>query len=85
MLEDSMHVAISKLELPKPGKKVNKLIHRSAKKLALVYAELLKKEEKRRRKAEKLLHKSVYDDGQMEDRKQERMEVTSNLTSLGNT
>lgn len=48
-----MHVAIGSLELPKPTKKVNKLLDRSAKKLASEFARILKKESRKAEKAEK--------------------------------
>jgi hypothetical protein len=53
LINDSMRDAIGRLELPEPSKKVKKLLYRNAKKLASVYADMLKREEKKKRKAEK--------------------------------
>lgn len=55
LINDSMRDAIGRLELPEPSKKVKKLLNRNAKKLASVYADILKREEKKKRKAEKLV------------------------------
>jgi hypothetical protein len=53
LLTDSMSVAISNLELPKPTKKVKKLLDRSAKKLASAFAHILKKENRKAKKADR--------------------------------
>jgi hypothetical protein len=55
LLNDSMREAISRLELPAPSKKVKKLIVKSSKALAAEFADLLKKEQKKIKKAEKSL------------------------------
>ena len=51
LINDSMREAISSLELPQPTKKIKKLIDRNSKKIASIYADLLRREEKRKRKA----------------------------------
>jgi hypothetical protein len=48
-----MNVAIGSLELPKPTKKVKKLLDRSAKKLASEFASILKKENRKAKKSER--------------------------------
>jgi hypothetical protein len=53
LLNDSMNVAIGNLELPKPSKKVKKLLDRSSKKLASEFKRILKKENSKSKKAEK--------------------------------
>lgn len=53
LLSDSMNVAIGNLELPKPSKKVKKLLDRSSKKLASEFKRILKKENSKSKKAEK--------------------------------
>jgi hypothetical protein len=55
LLNDSMRDAIGNLELPKPSKKVKKLIDRSSKKLALEFVQILKKESRKAKKSEKAL------------------------------
>jgi hypothetical protein len=55
LLNDSLRDAIGSLELPQPTKKLEKLIARSSKKIATGYADVLKKEHKKAKKAEKSL------------------------------
>jgi hypothetical protein len=53
LINDSLQEAIGRLSLPGPTKKVKKLIYRNAKKLAIVYTDMMKREEKKKRKLEK--------------------------------
>jgi hypothetical protein len=53
LLNDSMNVAIGNLELPKPSKKVKKLLDRSSKKLASEFKRILKKENSKSKKLDK--------------------------------
>lgn len=53
LLSDSMRTAISHLELPKPTKKVEKLLDKSSKKLASEFVHILKKQDRKTRKSEK--------------------------------
>ncbi len=53
LLSDSMNTAIGNLELPKPTKKVKKLLDRSSKKLASEFVRIMKKEHSKSKKAEK--------------------------------
>jgi hypothetical protein len=55
LLNDSMRDAIGHLELPKPTKKVQKLIDKSSKRLASEFALILKKQNRKEKKAEKAL------------------------------
>jgi hypothetical protein len=55
LLNDSIGEAITKLELPLPTKKVKKLIYKSSSKIAVEFAGILKKQNKRALKAEKSL------------------------------
>ena len=50
LINDSMQEALGNLELPKPSKKVKKLMHRSARKIASIYADILKREDKKKKK-----------------------------------
>lgn len=47
LLKDSLQQSIGHLELPKPNKKVKKIIDRTTKKMAIEFSHLLKKEFKR--------------------------------------
>ena len=47
LLKDTVEQSIVHLELPEPNKKVKRLINRTAKKMAVEYSHLLKKEFKR--------------------------------------
>jgi hypothetical protein len=49
LINDSMRETISRLELPKPSKKVKKLIDKSSRKLASEFASILKKENKKKK------------------------------------
>ncbi|NOT76764.1 MAG: hypothetical protein HOP08_17700 [Cyclobacteriaceae bacterium] len=49
LLKDSLQESIGHLELPKPNKKVKRIIDRTTKKMALEFSYLLKKEFKRSR------------------------------------
>ena len=53
LLKDSLQQSIGHLELPKPNKKVKKLIDRTTKKMAVEFSYLLKKEFKRSNPKEK--------------------------------
>lgn len=68
LINESMREAISSLQLPEPSSKVKKLLERSSKKLAGAYSDLLKKEEKRKKKAEKMLKSAVNGDGKIKKR-----------------
>jgi hypothetical protein len=59
LINDSMRSAIGHLELPEPSKKVKKLLDRNAKKLASVYADMLKREHRKKMKAEKFMEAAV--------------------------
>ena len=63
LINDSMRDAIGRLELPEPSKKVKKLLYRNAKKLASVYADMLKRDEKKKKKAEKKIEGEVKKPG----------------------
>jgi hypothetical protein len=52
LLNDSMSVAIGNLELPKPSKKVKRLLDRSSKKLASEFVRIMKKAETKSKKAD---------------------------------
>ncbi|MDZ4715199.1 MAG: hypothetical protein SH819_06980 [Cytophagales bacterium] len=47
LLKDSVEQSIISLELPKPNKKVKKVINRAARRMAVEFSSLLKKEFKR--------------------------------------
>ena len=55
LIADSMKEAIGTLELPKPTKKVNKLLQRNSKKLASLFADMIRRENKKKKKAEKFM------------------------------
>lgn len=53
LLSDSLREAIGNLELPKPTKRVNKLLDKSSKKLASEFVHILKKSTRKAKKEEK--------------------------------
>ena len=74
LIEDSMKEAIGTLELPKPTKKVNKLLQRNSKKLASLFADMIRRENKKKKKAEKFME----DGGKVKskkDRKQKEVKL----------
>jgi hypothetical protein len=60
LIQETIKDSIKKLDLPAPTKKVSKLVDRNSKKLAAVYAEILKKEDKKKKKAEKFLNEAIH-------------------------
>jgi predicted ATPase len=59
LINDSMQEALSSLELPQPGKKAKKLLRNNSRKLASIFANVMKREEKKKRKAAKFMEKAV--------------------------
>jgi hypothetical protein len=68
LLKDSIQQTIGHLELPKPNKKVKKILNRTSKKMAVEFSNLLKKEFKRslpkkvkevKEKASEIVHAAV--------------------------
>lgn len=59
LINDSLQEALAKLELPEPSKKVKKLLHRNSKKLATLFAHSMKRDDRRKRKAEKFMEDAV--------------------------
>jgi hypothetical protein len=72
LISESMQEALRSLELPEPGKKVKKLLDRNAKRLANVYAHILKRENKKKKKAEKFMEDAVGKKKQKKTSKPER-------------
>jgi hypothetical protein len=59
LISDSMRDAIGRLELPQSSKKVKKILEKNSKKLASVFADMMKREERKKKKAEKFLEEAV--------------------------
>lgn len=59
LIGNTMQEAIAKLELPEPGKKVKKLLGRNAKKIAKLFAQSMKRDNKKKEKAAKFLESAV--------------------------
>lgn len=70
-----MNVAIGNLALPKPTRKVKKLIDRSAKKLAYEFSRILKKEDRKAKKEESLRNSHVQKG--KKNKKQKKAELKS--------
>ena len=69
VIEDSMQEALKALELPEPGKKVKKVLHRDSKKLATLFANVIKREDKKKKKAAKFLDSAVKGKAKKKDKK----------------
>lgn len=59
LIEGSLQDALKTLELPEPGKKAKKVLHRNSRKLASIFSDVIKQENKKKRKAEKLMETAV--------------------------
>ena len=59
LIEGYMQDVMKTLALPEPDKKVKKVLHRNSKKLAVIFSEAIKHEEKKKRKATKSLESAV--------------------------
>ena len=59
VIEDSMQEALKSLELPEPGKKVRKVLHRDSKKLASIFADAIKRADKKKKKAARFMESAV--------------------------
>lgn len=70
LLNDSMRSAIGHLQLPKPTKKVKKLLDKSSKKLASEFVHILRKETRKAKKAERAL---TYVDDVLAGKKSKKM------------
>ncbi|HTJ50741.1 MAG TPA: hypothetical protein VL443_14865 [Cyclobacteriaceae bacterium] len=55
LINDSVNEALGKLELPKASKKVKKAISKNSKKLATMFADIIKRETKKKARTEKTL------------------------------
>ena len=75
LINDSMQEAIAKLELPEPSKKVKKLLHRNSKKLATLFAHSIKRNDRKKRKAEKFMEDAVKGKGKKKSKKQPQLEA----------
>lgn len=59
LISESMQEALRSLELPEPTKKVSRLLDRNSKRLANIYAHILKRANKKKKKAEKFMEDAV--------------------------
>ena len=55
LIADSMKEALASLQLPEPTKKVDKILQRNSRKLASVFADMIRRENKKRKKADKFM------------------------------
>lgn len=69
LIEDSMQDALKGLQLPEPGKKVKKVLHRNSKKLATLFANVIKHEDKKKKKAAKFMESAVKGRSKKKDKK----------------
>ena len=59
LINDSIQEALKGLELPTPDKKVKKVLLRSSKKLASIFSDAIKRENKKKKKAAKFMEDAV--------------------------
>ena len=72
LIEDSMQDALKGLELPDPGKKVKKVLHRNSKKLASLFVNVIKQEDKKKKKAAKFMESAVKGKAKKKDKDKNR-------------
>ncbi len=51
--------SLTSLDLPQPSKKIRKVVAKQSKEVAAIYSDILKKEARKQRKAEKLMNKAL--------------------------
>ena len=71
LINDSMKEALVNLELPQPSKKVKKLLQRNSKKLASIFANRIKREDKKKKKAAKFMEDAVKGKGRKNKKSKE--------------
>jgi hypothetical protein len=59
LINDSIQEALKSLQLPAAGKKAGKVVEQNAKKLASIYADVIKRENKKIKKAAKFMEDAV--------------------------
>ena len=82
VIEDSMQGALKALELPEPGKKVKKVLHRDSKKLASLFASVMKRENKKKKKAAKFMESAVKGKAKKKEKKKTVQEQPQQLEAV---
>ena len=82
LINDSLQQSLNTLELPQASKKAKRLLHRSAKKLAIIFADAMKREEKKKKKAEKFMEDAVSAKGKKKSSKQVKLEKHAELEAI---
>lgn len=83
LINDSMQDALKSLELPQAGKKVKKLVQRNSKKLASVFADVIRREDKKKKKAAKFMEDAVKGkSGKNKKSKEVKMEKHQKLETV---
>ena len=77
LIESSMQDVLKSLALPEPDKKVKKVLHRNSKKLAVIFSNVIKREEKKKRKASKSLENAVKSKVSKKDKGKTKQPVTA--------
>ena len=54
-----MQEALKSLQLPEAGRKAKKVLHRNSKKLAIIFADVIRHEDKKKKKAARLMERTV--------------------------
>ena len=82
LINDSLQQTLNTLELTQASKKAKKLLHRSAKKLAIIFSDAMKREEKKKKKAEKFMEDAVSGKGKKKSSKQVKLEKHAELEAI---
>jgi len=82
LIADSMKDAIGTLELPQPTKKVNKLLQRNSKKLASLFADMIRRENKKKKKAEKFMEDAGKSKSKKDGKKSKQLKFSKNAEAV---
>ncbi|HMG92198.1 MAG TPA: hypothetical protein VK589_19210 [Chryseolinea sp.] len=82
LIEDSMQDALGHLELPTPTKKVKKVLHQNSKKLASIFANVIKREDKKKKKAAKFMEDAVKGSRKGKKSKEMKLEKQQKLEAV---
>lgn len=79
LLNDSLRIAISTLELPKSSKKVEKLLDKSSKKIAAEFVNILKKQNRKAKKADESI---TYVEDVLKGKKNKKQKISEAVEAI---
>lgn len=82
LISDSIQEALKSLQLPDPGKKVKKVLSRNSKKLAAIFSDVIKKEDKKKRKAARFMENAVKGKSKNHKSSEHKMQKVQKLETV---